>query len=412
MIPVSRNPFRLAVWFCLTTPLSIPPAAVAQNNEPQHGLAATYYSHVDFTGRTVRRIDPALDFDWGWHLPVPLENGRDFEDLFSARWEGQIEPKGTDLYTFFVEHDDGVRLWVNKFLILENQAEGFYQDKSIPISLTAGRKYDIKVEYVERWGAAKIKLLWSGRKLPREPLSMEQLYPTGHTPTVETPVITPGGGVFAAKTTVTLTCATPDAVIRYSTDNTPVSAASPVYNGPFEITSTAILRAKAFKEGAPESYETQPILLRVVPANGMRGLNATYLNSTGVVVATRVDPNIDFNWGEGYPHLALDENDWLARWEGWLEPKASDVYQFHLESDDRATLWIANQRVTESRFPNVSMGTMRLEAGKRVPIRVEFVEAGSIARVRLSWSTKSQPQQVIPPSQFYPTGDDVEPPVR
>ena len=33
------------------------------------GLAATYYDNMDFTGATVSRIDPTVNFNWGSGAP-------------------------------------------------------------------------------------------------------------------------------------------------------------------------------------------------------------------------------------------------------------------------------------------------------------------------------------------------------
>jgi len=35
------------------------------------GLSATYYDNIDFTGSTVTRVDPTVDFNWGTGSPAP-----------------------------------------------------------------------------------------------------------------------------------------------------------------------------------------------------------------------------------------------------------------------------------------------------------------------------------------------------
>ena len=39
-------------------------------------------------------------------------------DTFSVRWQGRVEPRFTEDYTFYVKADDGVRLWVNGELLV------------------------------------------------------------------------------------------------------------------------------------------------------------------------------------------------------------------------------------------------------------------------------------------------------
>ena len=41
-------------------------------------------------------------------------------DTFSARWIGQVEAQFTGTYTFYTQSDDGVRLWVNGQLLVNN----------------------------------------------------------------------------------------------------------------------------------------------------------------------------------------------------------------------------------------------------------------------------------------------------
>ena len=70
---------------------------------------------------------------------------------------------------------------------------------------------------------------------------------------VSTPVISPAGGSFSAPVTVTLSSATSGATIRYTTDGSAPSASSTVYSAPFQVASSATLRAIAMKTGLNDS---------------------------------------------------------------------------------------------------------------------------------------------------------------
>ena len=68
------------------------------------------------------------------------------------------------------------------------------------------------------------------------------------TGTVATPVFTPDGGTYSVSTTVTITSATADAVIRYTLDGEePTLSYGSTYEGPVFINSSATLRARAFR---------------------------------------------------------------------------------------------------------------------------------------------------------------------
>jgi len=67
------------------------------------------------------------------------------------------------------------------------------------------------------------------------------------------PEITPRGAYFYRRQNITLSCATPGAVIRYTLDGSPPTTDSPVYQGPFEIDRSVVLTARAYKEGMKAS---------------------------------------------------------------------------------------------------------------------------------------------------------------
>ena len=59
----------------------------AATGTPVHGLSATYFNNADFTGTTVTRVDPTVDFTWGAGSPAPGISA----NTFSVRWTGQVE---------------------------------------------------------------------------------------------------------------------------------------------------------------------------------------------------------------------------------------------------------------------------------------------------------------------------------
>src|SRR5437762_4710008 len=71
--------------------------------------------------------------------------------------------------------------------------------------------------------------------------------------TVSTPTITPDGGEFAGSVSVTLTDNTPGASIYYTMDGTSPTPSSKKYSAPFNITTDALVKAKAFKVNTQSS---------------------------------------------------------------------------------------------------------------------------------------------------------------
>ena len=83
----------------------------------------------------------------------------------------------TGSYTFYTTSDDGVRLWVDNQLLINNWTDHGATENSGGITLTAGKKYDIKLEYYENGGAASIKLLWAPPGQAKQIIPQERLYP-------------------------------------------------------------------------------------------------------------------------------------------------------------------------------------------------------------------------------------------
>jgi hypothetical protein len=67
------------------------------------------------------------------------------------------------------------------------------------------------------------------------------------TPALAPPQLTPAGGAFVASVQVTLTAPDTNAVLRYTLDNSPPTTNSLLYAGPFLLTNSAIVSARAFE---------------------------------------------------------------------------------------------------------------------------------------------------------------------
>ncbi|MEL7334182.1 MAG: DUF4347 domain-containing protein, partial [Cyanobacteria bacterium J06560_2] len=114
-----------------------------------NGLKGEYYNNTDFTDLAVTRTDATVNFNWGEGSPAANID----RDTFSVRWSGQIEARYSENYTFQTTSDDGVRLWVNERLIIDEYREQPATAFTGTIALNAGQKYDIRMEYFENGGA-------------------------------------------------------------------------------------------------------------------------------------------------------------------------------------------------------------------------------------------------------------------
>lgn len=137
-----------------------------------NGLTATYYNSLNFTNPALTRIDPQINFSWLNSSPANEVGADDF----TVRWTGKIEPQTSGTYIFYTTSDDGVRLWVNNQLIIDNWTNhGDTEDRGT-IALQGGQQYDIKMEFYEREGYATAKLEWSSTLTARQFIPQFRLF--------------------------------------------------------------------------------------------------------------------------------------------------------------------------------------------------------------------------------------------
>jgi hypothetical protein len=139
------------------------------------------------------------------------------------------------------------------------------------------------------------------------------------------------------------------------------------------------------------------------------GIKAEYFNNTdlsGAPVLTRVDPGIDFSWGnadvpgENSPDASINVDDFSARWSGELEVDITDTYTFNITANNGFRLWFDGELIidfwdngtTDSR----ASGPIDLVAGDLHSIQMDYFEGAGTAIAQLFWESTKRPQQIIP----------------
>jgi large repetitive protein len=139
-----------------------------------------------------------------------------------------------------------------------------------------------------------------------------------------------------------------------------------------------------------------------------QGLNAEYYNNgvgddpedftfTGKdPVLVRVDNKLDFNWGKDSPGAAVDTDNFLGRWTGFVSTPTTGTYYFGLSYDTGAKMWLDGSSTaylskwTNSPKSSAQFGSSKsMTANAPMAITVELYERQSNSSISLWYKTSS-----------------------
>ncbi|HUW13531.1 MAG TPA: PA14 domain-containing protein, partial [Anaerolineae bacterium] len=253
--------------------------------EPQTGWRGDYYGNRWLAGAPAfARYDASIDFNWGTGRPDPRLQADDF----SVRWTRNVHFE-EGRYLFSTETDDGVRLWVDGILVIDQWRDMAPTELSAEVDLTGGR-HSLRMEYYEAGGGALARLSWTKVLTPDEP-------------------ITDWRGEYFGN----------DALW-----------------------------------GAPQFV--------------------------------RNDEAIDFDWGAGRPDRRLAADGFSVRWTRQLHLEGG-LYRFTVETDDGVRLYIDGRRVIDQwRIMSLTKHTYETHLSQGVhTIRMDYFERSGRASAKLAW---------------------------
>jgi glucose/arabinose dehydrogenase/PKD repeat protein len=112
---------------------------------------ASYFANQTLSGTPVtERCESAINYDWGSSSPSGSGVG---PDNFSVRWAGTHSFATTGTYTFTATADDGVRVYLDGTLVIDQWKDQSATTYTASRTVTAGN-HELKVEYYENGGDA------------------------------------------------------------------------------------------------------------------------------------------------------------------------------------------------------------------------------------------------------------------
>jgi GH43 family beta-xylosidase len=475
------------------------------------GLSAEYFDGSSFTTTKLQRIDANVNFDYGNGSPDTSMGA----GAFSVRWTGQVQPAFSQTYTFYTQADGGVRLWVNGQLVINRNYERLSIDgdanlsgtvdildfnllaanfgrsnrswqqgdfdgsgtvdlfdfnklaasfgktgtakleDSGTIALTAGQKYDIKLEFAQSAANASAKLLWSSSSVAKQVIPQTSLYsaPLGLSGQYFDNSDLTNSKIFRTDSSVNFDWGTgsPDASIAADTFSARwTGQVQAQYNETYTFYVTSDDGARLWVNGQPlindwtthaAKEDSGMILLKagqkydirleyfdnnasasvnlkwssasqakqVIPSSALyfapSGFAGQYYDNSDFTGAQldRLDPSVNFSFGTGSPDPSMGADNFSVHWTGQLLPQYTQTYTFYTTSDDGVRLWIDGKPLIDNwttHGPTVNTATIALTAGQRYDLYMDYYEGNNTATAKLEWSSASQARELIPANRL------------
>lgn len=131
----------------------------------ENQFSQCFYNSMNFSSLVAIGTTGEINYDWGYTAPDP--NVR--TDNFSARWAGNFN-FSTALYQFTATSDDGVRVYVDDQLLIDqwnNHPATTYQKN---IRLPGGKHY-VQMDFYDNFQHAVAKLSWQKITPPATPIT-------------------------------------------------------------------------------------------------------------------------------------------------------------------------------------------------------------------------------------------------
>ncbi|HEX3445127.1 MAG TPA: glycoside hydrolase family 3 C-terminal domain-containing protein [Chthoniobacterales bacterium] len=132
------------------------------NLEP--GLRAEFFDNPTLSGRPIlTRVDSHIDFDWPTGRPLPQLSS----DRFSVRWVGMIRASDSGPHAFRARSDDGIRVFLNGELIIDDWQDHAPRTVTAIRPLEAGKTYAVRIDYQNHGGGSALaQVAWASFAVP------------------------------------------------------------------------------------------------------------------------------------------------------------------------------------------------------------------------------------------------------
>lgn len=131
---------------------------IDENGKIAEGLKAEYFDNMNLVG-TSKMIRIEKTINTAEHNISPPFKGF-IRDEYSARWTGAITPKIDGNYCLVAGANDGIKVWLDGELIIDDWANHAVRTHATYKKLKGGRSYSLKIEYYQWLDLNEIHFGW------------------------------------------------------------------------------------------------------------------------------------------------------------------------------------------------------------------------------------------------------------
>lgn len=409
---MQRKTFHVAlILLALIGASIISTASVAASPSAQTATAWTgfYFNNRNLQGNAVFvRDDPNLDFVWGSGGPgggIPGNN-------FSVRWIRWVYLDKPGNWTFTTITDDGVRLFVDENLVIDQWHDQTTTAHNATLNLTVGFHL-VKMEYYNAEAIAEAHLHYASASYPDwRGEYYNNLHLAGAPVFIRNdPAINfnfgiggPGGGIpgtnfsvrwsrtqYFAAGAYRFTTTTDDGVrlwvdnqliIDQWHDQTPTNWSGDILLGE----GSHFVKMEYFQH-----LNSAMAVLAWTTIPGGEVWHGEYFNNrdfSGAPTLFRDDVDLNFNWGGASPGLGIPGTNWSARWTARKTTHTAGYYTVTATSDDGVRVWIDGNILIDQwrdQQPTTYAVTTFINVGQH-DWRVEYYQhdGGSLLRLQVT----------------------------
>jgi len=356
-----------------------------------------YFNNPNLQGYPVMvRNDPSINFDWGYGSPAPNIP----VDYFSVRWTRTFMFDG-GMYRFTVRADDGVRVWLDSTLLVDEWHAATPNTYLKDVNVAAGQ-HVVRVEYFEGTGTAYINFGfdkvtsypdWKGDYYNNQFLSGSPTYTRNDVAvSFDWRTTAPAPGVpnqnFSVRWTRNVEFSPGNYRFTIQVNgganllidgNLIIGQWNNNINGTFKADYTLSSGAHAFEIDYYNVTGGAYIWFTYQPLASTGDWNGNYFANdrwSGIPTMVRFDPNINFDWSTGSPGPLLPVDHFTARWTRVYNLTAAGLYQIDVTVDDGVRVYVDNNIVLDQVKESAAVDyttQVQLTQGNH-EFRVEYVE--------------------------------------